>query len=247
MNWLLRNFGARVNFAFHNPRYAAGSLYRELTLSDERFLSSITGVPARRIRGFLDEPIRSPFFAASLKSAESLFKTADIWSADLYAKKILLQYAAIRAFAPEIVVETGVANGVSSSYLLLALEMNGQGRLYSIEIGDSSFLPPGKPTGWIVPERLRPRWDLRIGDSRELLPKLLAELGMVGVFIHDSLHTYEHMLWEYRAAVPYVKPGGLLISDDADWNRAFPDFSAETRATRFRVLRGVGFVQKNLP
>src|SRR2546429_265801 len=84
---------------------------------------------------FLDEPIRSPFFAASLKSAESLFKTADIWSADLYAKKILLQYAAIRAFAPEIVVETGVANGVSSSYLLLALEMNGQGRLYSIEIG----------------------------------------------------------------------------------------------------------------
>jgi predicted O-methyltransferase YrrM len=40
--------------------------------------------------------------------------------ADLYAKKVLLQYISIRAFQPETVVETGVANGVSSAYILPA-------------------------------------------------------------------------------------------------------------------------------
>ncbi len=218
MNWLLRNFGSRVNFALRNPRYAARSLYRELTLSDERFLSDITRVPARRIRSFLDEPTHDDFFVNSLQAAESFFKTANIMSADLYAKKILLQYATIRAFAPDIILETGVANGVSSSYLLLALEKNRRGKLYSVEVGDSRYLPPGKPIGWIVPDRLKSRWNLRIGDSRELLPKLLAELS----------------------------PGGLLISDDAGWNPAFPEFCAEVRAARFRILRGVGFLQNDL-
>lgn len=246
-NWFLKNFGSRLRFALHNPRYAASSLYRELTLSDERFLSSLTGVPPRRIRSFLDEPVHDTRFAANLRAAESFFKTSNLLSADLYAKKVLLQYAAVRAFAPDIVVETGVASGVSSSYLPLALHRNGRGRLYSIELGDQRYLPPGKPPGWIVPGSLKSRWQLLIGDSRELLPSLLAELGTMTVFIHDSLHTYEQMLWEYRAVYPSLKPGGLLISDDAAWNPAFREFCAEVNAARFRILRGVGFLQKNLP
>lgn len=38
MNWLFRNLSNRVHFALRNPRYALGSLVRELTLADERFL-----------------------------------------------------------------------------------------------------------------------------------------------------------------------------------------------------------------
>lgn len=38
MSWLLQNFGERMRFALRNPRYAPGSLYRELTLADEHFL-----------------------------------------------------------------------------------------------------------------------------------------------------------------------------------------------------------------
>ena len=247
MSWLIQNLGPRLRFALRNPGYAASSLYREVTLADEHFLSSLTGVPARKIRGFLDEPTHDQAFAATLQTAEPFFKTANIMSADLYAKKVLLQYAAIRAFAPDFIVETGVANGVSSSYLLLALEKNSRGKLYSIELGDVSYLPSGKTPGWMVPERLKSRWDLRIGDSCDLLPRLLAEIGTVDVFIHDSLHTYEQMVWEFRAAYPFIKPHGLLISDDAGWNPAFPEFCAEVRAARFRILRGVGFLQKTLP
>ena len=247
MKWLLQNFGRRIRFALQEPRYALKSLYSELTLTDERFLSTICGVSARRVRSFLGEPIHTPDFAARLQEADDICRDLGIQSADLYAKKVLLQYIAIRAFQPETVVETGVANGVSSAYILLALQKNKRGALHSIGLTDPQYLPVGKPPGWIVPESLRSRWNLLMGDSRGLLPSLLEKLGTIDVFIHDSLHTYDHMLWEYRTAFPFLRPGGLLFSDDASWNSAFPEFCLEVAANHGRILRGVGFLQKNAP
>jgi predicted O-methyltransferase YrrM len=244
MNWLFQNFGARFRFALRHPRYVATSLLREVTLADERFLSSVTGASPSRIRSFLDEPAETPDFVECLREAAVFLHRAEIEGADLYAKKILLQYAAIRAFAPDMVVETGVASGVSTSYMLLALQKNGRGTLHSIEIGDSRYLPAGKLPGWIVPDWLKPSWSIHFGDSRTLLPQLLQQLGSIDVFIHDSLHTYDHMQYEYRTAYPYIRPGGLLFSDDAEWNPAFREFQVEVQAGRAGVLRGVGFLKK---
>jgi predicted O-methyltransferase YrrM len=42
-------------------------------------------------------------------------------------------YVIIRALKPNIIVETGVANGASSFYLLLALKRNKKGHLFSID------------------------------------------------------------------------------------------------------------------
>lgn len=221
------------------------SLFMELTMADERFLFSITGVSATRLRSFLNEPLETPTFADCLRHAQTDFDQAQLESANLYAKKTLVQYSAIRAFSPDVVVETGVASGVSTSYILLALQKNRRGKLYSLELGDPRYLPPGKQAGWIVPEWLRSNWDLRIGDCRELLPQLITELPVIDVFIHDSLHTYDHMLWEYRAAYPWLRPGGLFISDDAAWNHAFSHFAREVEATHARILRGVGFLKKH--
>jgi len=244
MRWLLSNVRSRALFAARHPAYAVRSLLREATHADEKFLSDLTGCPVGKLREFLDEPLNTPEFAAVLREAEMATRGSEGYGADLYAKKVLVQYAAVRAFRPATVVETGVANGVSSSYLLLAVKKNGVGKLHSIDIGDNSYVPAGKTTGWIVPEFLRPLWDFRIGDSKLLLPQLLSELGSIDVFIHDSLHVYDHMLWEYRAAYPYLRAGGLLFSDDALWNKAFPEFAAEVRAKQHAIVRGVGFLKK---
>jgi predicted O-methyltransferase YrrM len=246
MNWLFQNIHNRARFALENPLYALNSLCRELTLADERFLSSITNVSANRIRGFIKEPFQNGLFLARLQSVRAELQALKIYSADLYAKKILLQYAVVRAFQPRIVVETGVANGVSSAYILLALQANGRGTLYSIGLHDPQYLPAGKALGWIVPQELRSTWKLLVGDSRTILPGLLDEIGSTDIFIHDSLHTYEHMLWEYRRAYPHLPSGGLLFSDDAKWNSAFPEFALEVAALRAKILRGVGFLQKNV-
>ena len=90
-------------------------------------------------------------------------------------------------------VETGVADGATSAYILQALEDNGRGHLHSIDL-PSERLPPGAAPGWIVDASLRHRWTLRIGASGQLLEPLLSELDSIDVFLHDSLHTYDNML-----------------------------------------------------
>jgi hypothetical protein len=127
---------------------------------------------------------------------------------------------------------------------LLALEANGHGTLYSIGLDDPQYLPAGKSLGWIVPQELQSRWKLLIGDSRTILPVLLDEIRSTDIFIHDRLHTYEHMLWEFRMAYQHLRPGGLLFSDDAQWDSAFHDFVLEAAARRAKILHGVGFLQK---
>jgi len=232
-----------MRFAIRNPGYVCKTVWRELTLADERFLSAITQRTPREIRRLFDEPSSTPKFLNHLRQAESVFRQATIVSADLYAKKALLQYAVVRALEPDVVVDTGVANGVSASYVLLALHKNGRGSLHSIDIGDASYLPAGKSTGWLIPHWLRERWSLHVGDSREALPPLLRRFSQIDVFIHDSLHTYEHMMFEFEQAYPRLRPGGVLIADDALWNPSFSEFSRSVGG-RASVIRGVGVLQK---
>jgi predicted benzoate:H+ symporter BenE len=142
MKWLLQNVRRRAAFALRNPRYATHAILRELIQADEKFIAQITGALPGQICGYLSEPISTPAFAALLRTAESKFRSSSVESADLFAKKILVQYAAVRALVPQCVVETGVANGVSSSYLLLALHKNRRGRLHST----SSFTTVCTPT-----------------------------------------------------------------------------------------------------
>ena len=44
------------------------------------------------------------------------------------------------------------------------------------------------------------------------------------MFLHDSLHTYKNMLFEYNTSWPFIKKNGFLISDDVSENNAFLDF-----------------------
>jgi predicted O-methyltransferase YrrM len=245
MKWLLQNIRHRAAFAVKNPRYALTAMIRELTLADERFLAQITASSPRQIRSYLDEPINTPDFADHLRSAQGHFRALSVESADLFAKKILNQYAAVRALAPDTVVETGVANGVSSAYLLLALQKNGHGCLHSIGLADPAFLPLGEHLGWLVPQWLRTAWQIHVGDAREVLPNLLSQLGNIEIFIHDSHHSYDHMMWEFETAYPKLQHEGLLVADDAFWNNSFYDFARKAGAGEAQILRGVGFLRKN--
>jgi len=244
MRWLIQNVRRRAEFAIKNPRYALRAMLRELIFADEKFIARITASSPQQIRRYLDEPITTPAFAEHIHGATEQLRALSIGSADLFAKKILNQYAAVRALAPECIVETGIANGVSSSYLLLALQKNGRGCLHSVGLPDPAFLPAGKDPGWLVPQWLRDPWQVHLGDAREILPRLLAEIGNIGIFIHDSLHTYDHMTWEFETAYPHLQSGGLLFSDDALWNDSFNDF-ARRMLMPAKILRGVGFLKKN--
>lgn len=145
-----------------------------------------------------------------------------------------LLYVIARVCKPSVVVETGVAGGRSSFSILQALAENGQGRLHSIELGGTEkfeshgltfHAPPDEEIGSLVPRGLRDRWDLILGDARKELPVLLSSLGAIDMFLHDSLHTEEHMRFEYETAWPFLREGGYLLSDDISFS--FREFAVK--------------------
>jgi len=52
--------------------------------------------------------------------------------------------------------------------------------------------------GSAVPNSLRARWILRLGNALDVLPKILDEVKPITMFIHDSLQTYDNMTAEFR-------------------------------------------------
>ena len=139
-------------------------------------------------------------------------------------------YAIVRAAKPRVIVETGVASGLSSAHILRALDRNGIGTLHSIDlpnVQEGSVLPEGRTSGWIVPESWRDRWKLQLGDTWVLLPDLLKSLDRLDLFLHDSDHSYAAMLFEFEQAYLKLAPAGLLLSDDTHLHPAWDDFCTE--------------------
>jgi Methyltransferase domain len=156
-------------------------------------------------------------------------------------------FAITRLLRPDHIVEAGVSSGVSSAHFLAALRRNKRGRLHSIDLpirqrgprlqlGEPALaVPPGRETGWAVPERLRERWDLRLGPSQELLPKIVSELDGIGLFLHDDLHTATQLTFELETVRPRLVAGAVVLADNTTWTGdAFPRFA---RSVGTRVLR----------
>lgn len=141
-------------------------------------------------------------------------------------------YALCKIIQPEMVVETGVAYGLSSLYILQALHENNKGILHSI---DYTFSPWQRKEmiGSAIPEFLRDRWRFVFGPSSEKLSKVLFNIGKLDIFFHDSLHTYKNMKYEFDTVWPYIKSGGLLVSDDVANNNAFYDFCTSQKLESF--------------
>ena len=150
-----------------------------------------------------------------------------------------LAYAAVRALRPAVVIETGVGYGVTSAVMLQAMAQNDSGVLHSID------LPPfgenaAALVGSAIPERLRERWHLHEGTSRRLLRPLLRELGTIGLFLHDSRHTYRTMREELASATPYLTYPGVVLVDDAERNSAFAEWCEHVSPTFAATFHGAG-------
>jgi predicted O-methyltransferase YrrM len=132
-----------------------------------------------------------------------------------------LYYAVCRHLAPQNVLETGIANGHSSFFLLQAMKKNGQGELHSVDIADN--------VGKLLNDEERENWTLHILDSpqRRSFSKILDSISPLDLFVHDSDHTYGWQMFEYRVAHKALSKHGVLLSDDIDHSLAFVDFCAE--------------------
>ena len=157
-------------------------------------------------------------------------------------------YYLCRILKPKNVIETGVAYGISTSFILQALEDNKFGKLYSI---DSIFRPwqTEEMIGSIIPKKLKSKWELIIGKSTEKLESISNEVNDLDIFIHDSSHTYENMMFEFNMIIKKIKKNGIIISDDIIDNDAFYDFTRVNNVKKYIVKvegnQGLGIIIKN--
>jgi predicted O-methyltransferase YrrM len=133
-----------------------------------------------------------------------------------------LLYALVRILKPNTILETGVANGHSSFFILNALRTNGAGLLHSIDRSTD--------VGELLDNTERQYWRLHVLSSSGLKKsflEILETLPALDLFLHDSDHTYAWQAFELDAAFKKLAPGGIVACDDCDSSYAFLDFCRE--------------------
>jgi predicted O-methyltransferase YrrM len=140
---------------------------------------------------------------------------------------------------PDVVVETGVANGASTRRILSALSHNrGSGKLISCDI-DSRVA-----TAELMAD---PRFEFVEIGTKSDLSDLVERLDKIDIFYHDSDHSYDHQLFEYSTVWEKLPDGGILVSDDINWSYAFLDFCVSVERVPYVLSdtqKFAGFIQK---
>lgn len=120
----------------------------------------------------------------------------------------LLLHALVRAVRPDNVIETGTHKGFSAMILAQALENNGHGKLYTIDLTDHRVQALSEKYG------LAGRVTFIQGDSRIELAKLAKTLGRFSFLWLDSDHDDTVVLAEIAAAAPALQPGSFVAFHD---------------------------------
>ena len=215
---------------------------------------------ARTVPGFDQVMERKVFVETTLADLERRYRSHFVagW-VNLVDAQFL--YWIVRRLKPKTVVQTGVSNGLSSAYIMLALAKNGpEGRLHVIDLpyifdpADPHWtqtgyvhgvvIPQGKSSGWLVPDVYRDRFEVAVGDAKELLPPLIDRLDAIDMFFHDSDHTYNHMMFEFDQAMRKLTPNSVIVADDISWNASLWDFADRHRLPgyNYRATLGLAFL-----
>jgi predicted O-methyltransferase YrrM len=180
------------------------------------FISAITGAEIKQIRDWMRELDEDAQLAGEMTKRLSSNPRRRICAKEPHWARRRGWYALVRAAQPDHIVETGTHLGLGSCAIAAALLRNGHGRLTTIDVDPAAGYLIGEPWADVV--------DRRTGNSVELL----AELNDVDMFLHDSLHTYEHETRELAAVGPNLSTDAIILSDNAHESSALSDWAEQT-------------------
>jgi predicted O-methyltransferase YrrM len=186
--------------------------------------------PAPSYYGMWDAVAR---FAAEIRASDfmaEMIRRRDAFGSEgvMGAIDCATLYGLTRWLRPAAIVESGGYIGMSSAFILKALSdaKLTTAKLYSVELSQEC------DQGGLIPDELRSasagfvpmRGKVEDFLKRDRLP------SSIDMFLHDSSHSYRHMLWEFRQFWPRLRDGGLLVSHDVQMNASFPEFVTRTYA-----------------
>ena len=121
----------------------------------------------------------------------------------------------LRMHRPSTCLELGTNFGISTAYQAAALELNGSGRVVTIEMNRELF--PHSSALWYnskADHRIR-----QIGGSFDVvLSDVISELGKVEYVYIDGNHKKDPTLRYFEQVYPSLVPGSIVVFDDIYWS-----------------------------
>lgn len=161
-----------------------------------------------------------------LPKADTLFKktvssqkkvTNARWNAE--SNLFSLLYSLVCSSKSKTIIETGVANGISTNAIMKGLELSHNiGVLHSFDIlpeTSNAYKGAGNWQFHLLSER----------STHKHLKRIVSKLPQVDIWLHDSNHGYRWQKFEFLLAWGRLKKGGFLISDDVDASPAWAELS----------------------
>jgi len=121
----------------------------------------------------------------------------------------------VRELRPRSCLELGTGIGISAGYEAAALELNGGGRLITLD-GSAEWAA-------IAEEGLASLGlggvEFSVGPIEGTLPNVLERLAPVDYALVDAEHTEEATVGYFESIVPHMSPRGVMVFDDIPWSR----------------------------
>ena len=151
-------------------------------------------------------------------------------------------YTYVRAIKPKLIVETGVANGISTNAIMKALIANQEsGTLYSFDTLSRTKQSYSGSGNWNFVHLKKP-YSVNLFNT-------IKNLEPIDLWLHDSNHGYPWQKTEYAMALSKLSEHGALVSDDIDASVAWRQFAAKRLKESYilndsKKFIGIGFKYK---
>jgi predicted O-methyltransferase YrrM len=174
-------------------------------------------------------------------------------------------YLLTRLLEPDTILEIGVANGISTLYILEALnKLETTADVRAIDkpqfeshirkkrgarglSGVGGIIPDEKETGWVasINHRSRHGYQYYVGDFTQVLPKIVDSMPPVDLAIYDASKDSDEMQMAYEILIQSLSSQGVLVSDDIEVNDTFSQVTEQNdgKAVEFG---GIGVFKNEL-
>jgi predicted O-methyltransferase YrrM len=157
----------------------------------------------------------------------------------------LLLFKLIRVIQPELAIELGTCIGISAAYQSVAQQLNGKGRLITIE-GSGTIAGLAKKN---IESLHLDNVDIFCGTFKDVLPGIFAKTPLVDYVFVDGHHDEQATIAYFELLLPHLSPGAILVFDDISWSegmrRAWEKISKHPAVTFAVNLKMLGICQMN--
>lgn len=133
----------------------------------------------------------------------------------------------VRAFEPKQGVELGTSLGISASYEAAGMQLNGDGRLTTLE-GAAAVAERARRN--FEQLGLADRIEVVVGRFQDTLDPVLARVGPVDYAFVDGHHDRDATIAYFEQLAPHLAPEALLVFDDISWSSGMADAWSSIRS-----------------